>query len=303
MKTDIVIVTGMGAGLGSGHFQRMASLLTGLRDRHRLAVSMIIDPRGGEVPGEILPHVTEEIGVPGLIIRDMRDSTAGEVELLRRHATVCVIDDRGAGRERADFAMDILPHPDGDSGGNTVRGDFLYGYNFLQSLITLEKPVIEKTVDFIAYAGALPDPGGAEWLASVLPRGSDWFLLGKGRPVHYGRDGARAHTDEGYAEMILASRVAITHFGLFLYEASVSGCGLVTVNPTEYHSALADIAGREMELTNLGVFPGDGREEAALLLKKALDSFTGKEAGRDETARRVIESNERCAAAVFAMLR
>jgi hypothetical protein len=303
MKTDIVIVTGMGPGLGQGHFQRMASLLAGLRDRHRLAVSMIIDPRGGEVPGEILPHVIEEIGSPGLVIRDMRDSTAGEVQMLRRHAPVCVIDDRGPGRERADFALDILPHPDEGSAGNAVRGDFLFGYNFLQSLITLEKPVIEKTVDFIAYAGALPDPGGAEWLASLLPRDSDWFLLGKGSPVYYGRDGVGAHADAGYAGMILSSRVAITHFGLFLYEAYASGCGLVTVNPTEYHSVLADIAGREMELTNLGVFPGAGREAAARLLRKALDSVAGKEMGRDETVRRVTESNERCAASVFAMLR
>lgn len=303
MKADIVIVTVMGPELGQGHFQRMATLLAALRDRHHLHAGMIIDPAVGEVPEEIMPHVLGEIGSPELIIRDMRDSTSEEVETLRRIAPVCVIDDRGPGRKEADFVLDILPHPDVDSGVKAERGDFLYGYNFLQSLVSLPKPVIEKKTDFIVYAGAFPAPGGVDSIASMLPAGSDWFLLGKGRPVYFGRDGSRTYPDAGYAEMLLSSRVAITHFGVFLYEASVSGCALVTVNPTEYHSVLADIAGRSMELTNLGVFPGAEMESSSLLIKKALDSVMLKEAGRDETILRVAESTGRCASKIIGMLR
>jgi len=137
----------------------------------------------------------------------------------------------------------------------------------------------------------------------MLPRGSDWFLLGKGRPVYFGRDGSRTHPAAGYAEMLLSSRVAVTHFGVFLYEAGVSGCGLVTVNPTEYHSGLAEIAGRSMELTNLGVFPGAGREASSRMIMEALGSVTVREMGRDETAARVKASIDRCVSAIYGMLR
>lgn len=302
MKTDITIVTGMGAGLGWGHIQRMSSLLVRLREMYRLEVKLVIDPDLGEIPEEIVPHIVRDIGRPRLILRDMRDSTEEEVESLKRRAKVCVIDDRGTGRKRADFVMDILPHPGDSAEVKTVPASFVYGYNFFRSLQAMKNAAVKKKADFVIYAGALPEDGGIERMISMLPPGASCFLLGRGQPLYRDRDGFQKYSGSGHAEMLLSSRAAITHFGLFLYEAHVSGCGLVSINPSEYHSALADIAKRNMPLTNLGVFQEVDPAAASLAIKEVLDSAGTHAARADEIAQRVLDSIDRSASTVRGLL-
>ncbi|MBP7582450.1 MAG: hypothetical protein KBA61_00350 [Spirochaetes bacterium] len=301
MSADVTIVTGMGPGLGQGHVQRMASLLSRLRDAHGLDVMMVIHPRVGEVPSEAHRHERREVGETRLILRDMRDSTEEQVSVLRSIAPVCVIDDRGPGRELADHVLDILPHPD-PPGVKAVAGSFIYGCNFLQSLKSLDGRIVKKSVDFVVYAGAVPDDAGAEKLLSLLPVGASWYLLGRGAPLFRDGRGEVEPARAGYAEILLSSRVAVTHFGLFLYEASVSGCGVVAVNPTAYHSGLADCISHKKDLTNLGVFGDLDDTSATEKLRSALERASIREVDGGETARRVQESIDRCADLVAAML-
>ena len=44
----------------------------------------------------------------------------------------------------------------------------------------------------------------------------------------------------------------MTHFGILVYEALLSGAGVITINPSEYHSTLADCISDRGGIRNLG---------------------------------------------------
>jgi len=299
MGADVVILTGISPGLGQGHIQRMSSLLWGLRENRGIDAKMKVDPRDGGIPTEMAPHLTDDIGSPKLIIRDMRDSGHDEIAGLGRIAPVCVIDDRGAGRKTAAYAVDIMPHPEGSSGA--IEGPFLFGYNFLRSIQSLRARSVKTRADFVVYAGALDDDGAAR-LESLLPENTSRYILGKGLPMHRAEDGTRKAADEGYAEMILSSRVAVTHFGVFLYEAAVAGCGLVTVNPSAYHSVLADLAKRSMPLRNTGVFGELDDDAITRAIVCALEETVRRVVRCDDVEARAVECINRFADLIVKML-
>jgi hypothetical protein len=283
MRYDAVIVTAMSPTLGGGHFQRMASLLWRLRERFGLKAAMLLEGRSRSVPAEIRDLLIDSIeGSPRLIIRDMRDSTEEEIDLLRKYAPVCVIDDLGRGRETADFCINILPVPENVKICRGEESGFIYGYDFVRSLLAIGSSIIDRDTDFAVYPGFMSDAELPPVFNSLLPAGASLYVLNGNDSIRKGKDGQMKASGKSIAAMLLSSRVLITHFGLMLYEAALTGCGLITLNPTEYHSALAEQAKKKLALINLGVSGNIDVIKAADEIKKRLESsFPAAMRGKD----------------------
>ncbi len=249
MICDVLIITGKDESLGSGHFQRMATLLWRLRTKYGVNAYLFVDPNDGTCPLELKKWLVEKIQPARLIVRDMRDSSAEEIQALKKFGKVCVIDDRGEGRASADIRIDLLPHF--EKTHDAVSGSFLYGYNFIQNLEALAGDTIEKKIDIVIYAGYSGE--ARDYLLTLLPDTCSYCLLGGEKPFIGVKGGSEQSVEGNYARFLCASKAAMSHFGIFLYEAYASGCNIIAVNPTEYHSAISDCAGEELELKNVGI--------------------------------------------------
>jgi hypothetical protein len=248
----------------------MLSLLWFLNSRKKINAFLISD-KNNSLPQEFQKYIKSDIDQslkkyqPDFIIRDMRDSSEEEITHLKKYGKVIVIDDLGNGRRIADKAIDLLPNPDqsklnnglsqSDAGFNNQNA-FIFGYNFINAISGLNGKTIKKELNFAIYPGNDPDSGYADFLVSLLPDKSNYAILA-GKNSCIVKEGKREGIpDFSYAEIILSSRAVISHFGITLYEGAISGCRLLTVNPTQYHSMLSDIAGGFLPLVNLGTVSG-----------------------------------------------
>jgi hypothetical protein len=247
------IVTGWGNGLGTGHIQRMSSLATYINHRTGARAFLVAGGEPDFLPAELHEFFSPDI-MPGsdCIIRDKRDSSEAEIRELKKIGNVVAIDDRGPGRLIADAAIDLLPNPEN---GEYKRESFIYGYNFLDSMRRIDQEHIRKDVDVLIYCGYRPSGETAEFLISCLPREASCAIL-HGNEACFVFEGKTTARCRPYAEMMMSSRVLITHFGISLYEGHVCGCRLACINPTEYHSRLTDIAADDIGAVNLGVMSG-----------------------------------------------
>jgi hypothetical protein len=183
------------------------------------------------------------------VIRDMRDSSIDEMRSLKAVARVIAVDDRGAGRNLADARIDLLPHP---ALKKYNSESFIYGYNFAESVRSLARRQIMKDIDAALYCGFDPDPETIDFFRSLVPNDKIVAILcGKDTRMIVG--GKESPLTRTYAETMLSARVFVSHFGISLYEGRLSRCRLACVNPTEYHSRLADIVGNDIVIENLGV--------------------------------------------------
>jgi len=254
MSKSISIVTDWNSELGSGHVQRMASLLVYLNLQGDCNAQIINSSDMAPLPPELRGLVNPQIpSSTDLIIRDMRDSGVGEIKALRQHAGVMVIDDNGPGRSEADIRVDLLPNPLIRENNGDYRPDsFIYGYNFQSSIRDLSRTSVLKDIDISIYCGANPSGKSMDDLLALVPDNATIALL-MGEDSEIIKNGKReSDRSRGYGEMILASRVLLSHFGITLYEGHISGCRLISLNPTQYHSDLADQA-TELDILNLGV--------------------------------------------------
>jgi len=266
----IAIISGWDGGLGRGHIQRMASLLDHLVHRTDIPAILLAERPPDFFPEDLRRYVLPEPGGRvALFVRDMRDSTAEEIRLLRKTAPVLCVDDLGPGRDLADRAVDLLPNP--------VRPDrpsdcglFLHGYGFRTSLAALGDAVIPKTIDCAVYAGASSSDEDVRLLLSLLPDCSACAVFrGRGSFLRRGSAVQPSGHDE-YARLLLSSRMLISHFGISLYEARAALCRPVALNPKEYHSNLCDIAPEELGIVNLGTRDSLDAAAAAATIRKIL---------------------------------
>jgi hypothetical protein len=204
----------------------------------------------------------------------MRDSSKDEIESLRETCKVTSIDDNGRGRMIADYAIDILPNPEEviKKAGLKHKNIFLYGYNFINDLFRIKNKTIKKYLDFAIYPGNSVDTEKIDFFTSLLPINSSFAIL-KGKDSYVVINGVRKQLKESsYAETILSSKSLISHFGITLYEGFISGCKLFAINPTPYHSLLADMAVDDLGLFNLGIYDKINKEETANILNKSVKS-------------------------------
>ena len=251
-KTIISIISEWGKTYGHGHLQRMAGLVNFLNSKQSID-SFIISKNNPPDPFQdfIIPEIKDETS---LIIRDMRDSSEEEIEALKKHAKVLVIDDNGKGKKNADFAIDLLPVP--GKNGNYMPECFLYGYNFIQSINNIKEKTIEKSIDLAIYPGMSPDETLINRIISSLPETTRIVVL-KG--------------NNSLPEAIISSKVLLTHFGITLYEGDLCGCRIITINPTDYHSELTELIKNELNIINLGILDGLDIEKSIKIINQAID--------------------------------
>jgi hypothetical protein len=253
-KNKIALVTSWGENFGTGHLYRMATLLDYLLAEHDIETCLVADPAPSFLEQKLLPRIVQSVPQDStLIIRDMRDSSVEEIELLKQLAPVLVIDDCGEGRSSADAAIDLLPNlkypasikPFGEM-------PFLFGYNFyaaVRSLLTGDR--LQKRFDFCFYAGANPSLDYISFVLQLIPSAASSIVIDAEKTMVY-KNGKFSESDMQYPWPLLCSENLISHFGVTIFEGALCGCNIFTINPTSYHSQLSDIA--PVKLNNFGVY-------------------------------------------------
>ncbi len=306
----IAILTDWGNSIGSGHIQRMTSLLWYLIISKNINAYIVLDHLPPFFPDELKAHwKTEFTPKPDLIIRDMRDSTASEIRALSEISRVLIIDDNGEGREIADHLIDILPTTENTGRNKNREPDnlFIYGYGFMNSLhtitgkshapkdITEQKPdkIIEKKIDLSIYPGFPPSKEYTDFLIGLLPADSKYAIL-RGDRSYLQIEGKRyGFSGESYAETLLSSKVLISHFGILLYEAYLSECRIVCINPSPYHSRLAERVKDHLGIENLGEYTALNRKRAQKIIGESIQKPLSDRINVQGVYLTVLESLER----------
>lgn len=291
----IAILTRWGGGFGSGHIQRMAGLLWHAYRCGGTRMYLWHDTVPDFFPAELVPLViAQPDAAPDCIVRDMRDSTRLEIESLRALCPVCVVDDFGEGRAVADYRVDLLPAPSlpispSDLG---AADGFLYGYTFIRGLESMRGAAIAKTIDYALYPGADPDGGYVRFMVSLLP-GDACHAVFQGDDSYVERNGVRKKfVADDYARVLLSSKAVISHFGITLYEARAAKCEIITINPTQYHSMLADAA-PSLGIRNCGVAGSLSVEHARDVIQRTADCAPFCSVLVDDVAAEVLKHLDR----------
>lgn len=266
MQKRISIITNAGGHLGSGHVQRMANLADFIRRETTHEVYIVMKGGAGLLPPSLRPLCVDSIPpASSLLIRDMRDSTLEEMSALRRIAPIIAVDDCGPGRNTATQPIDLLPNPHDTVPRNDL---FLFGHNFTETIRAIDMKTIDKTIDVALYCGFRPAPETVQSLLSLVPEELTCALLaGDDSRIIEGKKSVPLPCS--FAESLLASRVLVTHFGITLYEGHMSGCRIVSANPTAYHASLVDKVDPELNPVNLGILPVPDPSHAASIILKA----------------------------------
>lgn len=265
----IGLKTSYSGSLGMGHIHRMCSLAWYLNGKKQIKTFIVSDAVPDSFPDELIPFLKDNFDFsPDIVIRDMRDSEEDEIILLKKAGKVITIDDNGSGTKHADHIIDILPNKSPHVRALEFNG-FLYGFNFLKSLEKLKNKSINKKINFSIYPGNSATDEYKDYLISLLPKGSSYAVL-CGKNSYLQRNGKRSPLKNSYAEIMLSSKIVITHFGITAYEAFISKCRTMTINPTKYHSELSDIVKERLNLINLGELKGLDSKDAAEIIGKTL---------------------------------
>ncbi|MBN2403595.1 MAG: hypothetical protein JXN64_14550 [Spirochaetes bacterium] len=298
----IAIKTSAGDSLGTGHMQRMTSLLWFLNECKSIKTYLISDTIPDSFPSELRKHYNADFDFqPDIIIRDMRDSAEDEIARLQKIAPVFVVDDNGPGRNAAHHAIDILPNPDACN-GKFNSSIFLYGYNFLSALDGLKDKIIKKELDFAIYPGNAASKEYMDFLISLLPEKSNYAML-NGRDSYVNKEGKTYSIKESlYAETILSSKTVISHFGITLYEALIAYCRIISINPTPYHSLLADMAKDYLHLINLGEHVNLNPEGARMLITKTAQTALCSELNAADVRLKIMDGLKNFCEMLFSLI-
>jgi len=240
-----------------GHLQRMLTLAAVILDRDDYNLSILLNSRES-LPSEFGHTFIESLPEKcDLIIRDMRDSSAEEIEKLKKIAQTLVIDDTGEGRDLSNYAIDLLPNPGHKVSSSFYREEFfLYGFNFTKGLKGAAGKGKEKFIDIAFYTGSETPGYVTEKLKNILPRNARVIHLTGGSPIDF-FSGEPAYEKLSYPEILLRTKVLITHFGITLFEGSLCGCSLFTYNPTGYHRELTALVKDQLNITDLGLYSSE----------------------------------------------
>jgi len=247
-KKRIVIVTGTGGPLGTGHMQRMLGLASYMEEKGDFDISIL--PMAGDYrfPAEFAAMVTKTLPAKAdLIIRDMRDSSGSEILSLSKIAPVLAVDDAGKGKALAAHSINILPLP---SPGEAIPADmekFLYGYNFTRGIESIpEERGAERDIDIAIYTGFSPPPGILPLIERSLPGDARSVIFSSGRPVLL--TGKPLAGEPSYAGILTRAKIIMTHFGITMFEANICGCMVAALNPTPYHGKLTSLVMKDMSI-------------------------------------------------------
>lgn len=240
-KKKIIIVTGTGGILGTGHIQRMLNLAVHLNRTGNYSVSFFL--RQNEYPLSLKFNYLIVDSIPSevsFIIHDMRDSSPDEMKFLKNIAPVITIDDYGLGGDSADYTINLLPLPLENSRNNKPDTSlFLYGYNFTEGVKLLSKKnIFKRNIDVTIYAGYDPSPELVDSIRESIPDHISSVILKKGMVFPF--TGNFSQREISYTEILFRTKIIVTHFGLTMFEADACGCTIAALNPTKYHTRLTE---------------------------------------------------------------
>lgn len=250
---NIAIITDFGDHYGSGHYQRMASLLSALNITGRFNASFCSKNFPEFIPLHLKIH--HKILIPAdtdLIIRDMRDSAAEEIIDLQKSAPVIAVDDIGPGRDYADYRIDLLPNKIHFSDKKDYRPEFfLYGYGFTSALNEIGFNPPDKNIEAVYYPGFDYDEKKLLSVLSLFPDNTEIGVL-MNEKSFFIKNRIIRPMKRGYTDVLLQSKILVTHFGITLYEGFAAGCVPIIINPSEYHSSLTSMLPEKIKIHNLG---------------------------------------------------
>lgn len=266
---NISIITAWGNGYGTGHIQRMISLLSALIELG-WKVSIILDRIPIFFPQSLKRSIVHEIDYrSSLIIRDMRDSTIEEIKLLQNISPVLVIDDMGPGRLEADFSCSLLPHYQYPFDIKEMLSRFIFGYNFIQDLRAIKHDIVDKTIDYSIYLGADPSADIINKISVLMSENKISRLLTSHGIFSFDKGKLLPQPTIPFGELLLSTKSLITYFGITLFEGYISKCRLITINPTDYHSTLSDNLQTHLPLDNLGTYESIDTQLARSVLNQS----------------------------------
>jgi spore coat polysaccharide biosynthesis predicted glycosyltransferase SpsG len=308
MNKKIVIVTGTGGDLGTGHFQRMANLAVSINKEKSLSASIflsssththshthrhthehthkedILTERFKDILIEDIPQDSD------LIIRDMRDSSIDEMESLKKIAPVLAIDDIGEGKNLADHTLYLLP----TSAADEIKlnsGLFLYGYDFIYGIELLKgKKSIKKDIDAAIYLGFDPDKELVSKIKRSINKNISAILLANGRALSL--TGMVIPDNIRYGEILCRSKIVITHFGITMFEAYICGCKIAALNPTLYHNILTDIIYDDFNILYMSDYASFAPDEMFNIIDQNLKIINDKAASVDKILKKIRSNNE-----------
>lgn len=241
-------------GKGSGHFRRSYSLACELHAANNLLCTLIVDNPDSwarEIPGfpgeihtESFQNIIPDTQKTTLILSDMRNTSLFELQHFSRFGMPVLLDDDGPSRLYAPFVIDSIPgprqsaanissasllnlpppkrmpNPDGEIlisfGGQDPHDLSIPVLDFLINVMNIERTRISVTLP----AGAWPE---------------------EPRPLY--NDVKVIEAPENLKEKLHQYGMVFCSFGLTAFEALAAGCGVITVNPGPYHSALSEFTG------------------------------------------------------------
>ena len=248
MCKKLSLVTSWGGDFGTGHIQRMLTLLWYYTTNKLFDTEIILK-------NEIPPFFPEELkqyikdkpsADTDLIIRDMRDSLSDEI--INYNKKIVVIDDNGPGRYAATCIIDILPNLVYNDAA--THGNFIYGHNFVNTTNKLRKLMYKKDIDYTIYP-VHENEEYAKTIIQLLPKKAKIAVLLRDKS-YVTQDGEERKLENDFASTIFKTKTLISHFGILLYEAHIASCELIAINPTKHCYNLSQLVKDEMLLANFG---------------------------------------------------
>ncbi len=275
-KKKIIIVSGTGGILGTGHLQRMLSLAVNLNRTTDFSANIALKQNDIPIDEKFSYLLVDSIPPDAdLIIRDMRDSSPEEIKLLKQIAPVIVIDDSGPGSKMAEYAINLLPLPLENLRINKPdKSLFLYGYNFSEGIKLLsEKYSFKRDIDVAVYAGYNPPHELVTSIRNAVPESGSSVIL-KGGKI-FTLTGGFSQTEISYAEVLVRTKIIITHFGLTMFEADACGCAIAALNPTEYHAELTGTVRNDFKIIYSSQYNTFSQDELSREIRYELAKYDG----------------------------
>jgi len=249
LTKKISLITSWGNALGTGHIQRMITLLWYFNTNNLYNTEIILKKIPPFFPNEFKNFIKETPSPDtDLIIRDMKNSTIAEIKNYGKK--IIAIDDAGPGRYKANYAIDLLPNLINKN--VPMQNIFIYGYTFVNTTNKLRKTIYKKDIDFTIY----PMHGNNEYAVNIikyLPTSAKVAVLLR-NDSYIIQNNIIEKINDNFASIIFRTNVLISHFGILLYEAYISSCKLIAINPTNYCYNLANCIKDKMLLANFKNF-------------------------------------------------
>ncbi len=235
-------------GPGTGHRSRVRDIAAALSREYRVLEAgwdakretLVVAASDSSVCGAALPADSALPERAALVIADPFRSSVSLMRRLAEIGPVVTIDDGGAGRDLADFVLDVLPGSgDGASPANETDPAFL------------PLPDNRRTNASVTLASALVVAGGDDGASLAYPVARELSSLVPSVTVI--DPSCAAERREGTLRVIgpvrnLRERLAeydlvVTHYGFTAFESLAAGCRVLLFSPTRYHYGLARKAG------------------------------------------------------------